>query len=675
MAGTFVRRIAGSARRLVALAGLLAVAPALAVAQHALLIGAVERTTTVGRPVVLEFDVAAEDAESVTIALPDALDPLAIVASGVTPRVGRRVTLRVEVAGAIAGRHIIEQIEISSDTGSTVIPAILISVTERDGTIPFVARWRIDATTITVGRSIPILLEIDRVDDFVFPQVIDVRAPATALLEEVSGVGSVVTRRVGETTLYRIPVAGYILTPTAPGALTLPPATVRAIGIEALTLPVSITVAPLPAAVQPTGAVGALELEASIDRFAVAPGDEVRIRLEVRGAGNIRLFQFPDVTAASFVETDRRETVDVAVDTETGLGWRGSRVLEVTLAADERLADTEGESATIEVAPFTVFDPRSSTVRPGQPIRFPVTITATPGAVRETARVEPPELLPIRSLRSIRWTRFLDRAGLFGLAAIGPVIAFALRVTAPRPRRDRSGRGGRRPLGFLLVVGALLGGAAWPPSIDVVRLARAAELAGEGRPAVAAALYDLELRDHPDHPALHANRAILAMEVGDGVAAVFHARRAVQLAPLYAPFRDLLDLVALQFPRGPQPSIDRYLRPEVLFVIALLFWTVGWVGFGASGRRRGWPLIAFVLLPIIVAALPWSVGRAQRPDGTVLRETTMRRIPDPDATAWVILSPADAVLVELEYEGFYLVRTGADITGWVPRRALWLDGE
>ena len=574
---------------------------------------------------------------------------------------GRRdMEVRIPMRATVSGRYVIEPIEITTPSTILETPPILVEVRDpRTDRVPFQATWRPLTDGVRQGQSVPVILEITGIDSYVFPEAVSIRAPQTGLFEEVSGVGSVSSRQVAGVELFQIPVAAFIFTPAAAGAVTVPAATIRANGIEAQAAPLTIDVTALPVQAQSTGAVGQFSLSVSVEPQQLAPGETGTLRLEISGVGNLPVLEFPEVTLDGLVEVDRTQRSSVVPDRDGFAGYRGSR--ELTVRFD---AQGDGTRGVVRIAPFAVYDPQLETVQIA-PSRV-VSVELLQGVDEPSVEQEVPQadLIPVSHLTRPIWVPLSEIPWVYFLFLLGPIVFAIVKLTSVRGA-------------VTLVAVPLLFGAALFPRLDVARLERAAAIDAEGRPAVAGVLYELELQQNEWHAGLHFNRGVLSLRAGNAVDAIFHFRRAVRLAPERSDFRAVLTDVEQYFGMNDQPAIPWYPRPDLFVAALFLVWTLFWVLLAIRGRlRRTIGLVALLMIAAILAGgWWWSARQDATLEAVVVDTVTVRRIPDSTAQPWIQVASATAVTVELSYNEFYLVRTAAGVTGWVPRSALWIQGE
>jgi hypothetical protein len=276
-------------------------------------------------------------------------------------------------------------------------------------------------------------------------------------------------------------------------------------------------------------------------------------------------------------------------------------------------------------------------------------------------------LIPVAELARRAWVPLREVPLFFAVFAIGPALFAGSRLLFVRTSS----------VALLSLLSMLALSAGLFPAVSTERLARAHEIDQEGRPAVAGVLYALELQRHGWHAGLHYNRGVLAVRARDPVDAIYHLRRAVRLAPARDDFRSALRDAEAFFELENQPRIPSPMGPDPAMIGLAVTWTLGW-GFGGARRsafRTGAVVSLAVATILFAGAWAWAASRASVSEGVVSSEVTVRRIPDRRAQAWVRLTPASVVRVELSYSEFYLVRTPSGVGGWVPQNALLIQGD
>ena len=621
------------------------------------------RAAAPGEVFEIAFSLPPQEPEQLSLALPQLPDGVVRAGGAVILRRGTRdLQVRVPLRATRPGRFVIEPIGVEYLIGTAAppyeTPPILLEVTDpRTGRVPFQARWTIPTSDPVQGQSIPVVLELEGLDDFVFPESLSIRAPQTGLFEEVSGLGDVVSREIAGVSLYRIPVAGFIFTPSSAGAVRLPQATISAQGVQANAPAVDLQIQPALAPDQGIlNAVGDVRLQVQVEPETLGPGAIGTIRMVVEGTGNLPVLEFPELELVGLLEVDRSQRSGIVPDREGQAGYSGRRELTVRFeAAGDR------PQGIVRVGRFAVLNPGSGEVTIQPPLQRAVAIQTLSGPAETDRSVPQRELLEVDRLFRPAWMPLSRIPWVYVLFLLGPVGFAATKLLSVRSAAA-------------LALLPLFMGSALMPGLSRDRLERAAAIAGEGRPAVAATLYDLELQAHPWHAGLHYNRGVLALRADNLVDATYHLRSAVRGSPERRTFRDTLQAAEEYFATTDQPSIAWYLRSDLIVLALLVLWSGFWAILALrAALRRTIALISLGMIALILGGgLGWSGWHEGIAEAVVLDEAIVRRIPDLSAQPWLQLEPATAVSVELRFEGFYLVRTTAGVAGWVNEAALWM---
>lgn len=616
-----------------------------------------------GETFEIAFSLPPQDPDQLEVLLPSLPEGLAAGGGAVLLRRGTRdLQVRVPFRATQPGRFVVDPIRIEYLIGTAeppfATPPVLVEVADpRSGLVPFQARWATPVGEPVQGQSIPVVLEMEGVDDFLFPDSLTIRAPQTGLFEEVSGLGEVETRDVAGVTLYRIPVAGFIFTPSSAGTVRLPAASIAAAGIQATAPPLDLTVrssvAPVDTIVH---AVGSFDLRVEVQPESLAPGTTGTVLMVIEGSGNLPVLEFPELELDGLQEVDRTQRSTITPDRDNQAGYLGRRELSLRFEADG-----DGSRGFIRVGDFNVLDPVTDSVSTRPATQREITIQPLSGPVETDRPLPALELLPVDRLFSPGWIPLSRVPWMYLLFVLGPAAYAVAKLLSVRSAA-------------VVAILPLFLGSALMPSLSRDRLQRAAEIAEGGRPAVAAVLYDLELGDHPWHAGLHYNRGVLALRAENVVDATYHLRAAVRRAPERAALREALRQAEEYFATTDQPGIAWYARSDLIVLTLLLLWSLFWGLLAVRGAlRRTIALISLGMVALVFAgALGWSRWHEGMSEAVVLNEATVRRIPDSSAQPWLQLQPATAVSVELRFEGFYLVRTTAGVAGWVNEASLWM---
>ncbi len=617
--------------------------------------------------ILLEFDrPAPTNIELILPPLPPELTvtPVPVVVT----RFGFLQEVRIEVSSRVPGRYVIPPIEVVIDGGEVqmVSETLLEVAPSRGAPVPFSARWRALSDPVYVGQSIPVLLEITKIDSFTFPDSVSFRAPPAGLFEEVSGFGSVSSNMVAGVDLFTIPVAAFIFTPTSTGEVSIPAAQVDARGMTVTAPALTITPRELPPQIARSGAVGSFTVYNELDLLELVSGETGELVIEISGAGNLPVLDPPEVTFQGLTLVDQSDSLTVSPDVTTLSGYRGVRERRVRFQAEENV-----DAGTVRIDSFSFLNSRTGAVETEPARTFRITVASDPGEGVAAASIPDLSLLTVEQLKRLRWFSLTELRWPWFLFLAGPVVFSVVTLLSVRgSRRRASGKAATLTALVFLVSASLF------PVLNTVRLGRADELISEGRYDVAAVLYDLEIQDHQTHPGLHYNRGVLSLRAGNLVATRFHLRRAVRLDSRNEQFRTALARADGFIDDGETLPVPRYPQRNIFFLVFLGLWTLFWVLLLLRHSvARALSLLTIIMLGIgSGGAALWTWNLSSVREGVVRQEVTVRRIPDSSAEPWLQLDPGMPVIVDLSYDQFYLIRTTSGVTGWVPVRAIWYEG-
>lgn len=631
---------------------------------------------TQGERITLELFVPGADPDELSLLLPSLPSRLAPLGEPLLTESRRLVNNAV-----LSGTLIILQLQAGSP-GRTVLPPLRveglgmepIETAERlieisfDGSregVPFDLQWRIDDSQLLVGETRPVYLEMANILDLRYPDGIDVDSPSSGVFEEVRGLGEVRSREVEETTLYTVPVAVFLVTPTQEGRLRVPAASVS---LDDLTRQSAVLdlAATTPADQPSSGAVGNFDFSYQLSQEEGEVVDTLTVTLTVSGAGNLPFISFPSLELENFIEVDRREEIRQVPSEE---GYEGERSIVL------RLSPGEGTEARVTVSPFDYFDPTSGrlVVLPGETFSYslpaPGTAEAPGGVERALQLVSPEEILAAESGFSHR------DSSSYLLFLIGPGILLVIAVAMVLQRR------GAPPTlsGVILLLGLV---AALPliGQNEAVggRLRGAARLFETGAYQEALSAYRSLTEELPYNGELYHNLGIAAYFSGSRGEAVHGLREAVRYAQDRREFRELLLSLEEEYGLERQVEVPRFLDPDTALIGLLLLFNVGLplvvlLPFKAKGKRVIAVTLFFILTGMGTLVFLQARHFENQPRGVVRApEARMLRIPEPDADTWLSLPEGSAVQVELRHEEFVLVRTGVGVEGWLEAEQLFL---
>jgi len=566
----------------------------------------------------------------------------------------RAVEIRLGFVAETAGRFVLNSVPISvaGQVFSTPEKLIEIGLRNDPSRVPFLSRWIVPSGPLLAGQSAIVTLEIYNIDEFVYPSRVTVNAPAQAIFEEVQGLGRNRTREIDGTTLYEIPVAVFMVTPSAAGSINLESAEVEWSGMVARTGPARIEVLEPPAEIAASGAIGTFSISASVNSRRVAASETLNLSIRLEGVGNLHFLSLPDVTLDGFT-TEREERLDRFDPAPDGYsGYVEERIV---------LRPSEYGAGRITFDQFAFYDPERARVVRTQLPPFDIEITA----LRQPVAQGHPDIgftlltpAQISQLEPRNWYR---NPLAYGFFAPGLLIFVSSRLWRRRPPTS----GLTTALLFVLISSTML------PVADLERAATAYE---SGDLDKTIGLYETALRNSPGSPGINHNLAVLYFQVGDTGRAVYAAREAVRLAPYSTEIRTTQELIEEASGLEQSVAVRHWIHPDVaFFILAALFnaffLLLAFAPRRSAGRLRGVLAIGQILMALAVLgglAFLLSTARAHDAQAGVVREdVSLRRIPSMTAESWLDLEAGTALEIVASRDGFVLVRTALELEGWV----------
>jgi hypothetical protein len=626
-----------------------------------------ERSLVVGEELTLTIQLDYEETDDVVvppIAIPGfrvvegpSVRPVAMITSTGRSRV---VEVRVGLVAEQAGRYVIESIAIEVAGQLFETPARLVEVGSRGDrfAVPFLARWVTPDVPLFVGEGRPMYLEIYNVDEYIYPSDITVTTPENAIFEEVTGLGTIEQRSIDGRTLFAIPVAVFMLTPSEPGLVTLPSARVESEGQVATAPSVEVLSVEPPTAIDSTGAVGSFVVTASTSAASIAASETAILTIRVEGEGNLHLLNLPEPQTNGLRIED--EEWDERL-TPTDRGYRGYR--EVSFV----LRPLEAGSASVSFAPFVFFDrDRGRVIRTAVPeFRFEVTSVKEPVSEGPAVTFDLMGEDAIADVEPVNWYR---NPLAYGLFVPGLLFLIARRIW------KRHGAAGSA----VLFVAILLISAA-SDYLPWNEIQRGLDAYARNDRSGALLAFEEASRLAPESPGIQHNLAVLYFQQGDIGRAVYAAREALRLAPQSETIRSTQRLIEQTAAIEHTVEPPHFLHPDTLFIwlaiaVNALFVALSFV----RSRHRAISAIAAILLGVgvvgLTAGLAVTATDAREQVGVVRAPLSLRRIPSQPADTWLDLAEGTAVDVISRDRGFVLVRTELGLEGWAPLASLLWPG-
>ena len=544
-------------------------------------------------------------------------------------------------------------------------------------TVPPVLQWRVGSPVLVSGQSTSAFLELSFMEEYLLPESVSVDPLSSGVLEEVTGLGTVLTQEMGGRTFQRYPVASFILTAEESGQLVLPPAQVLISGVRVISPPLTVSVNPVPGILDSTGAVGTFTLTGAPSAEVVRVGEILRFTLRLEGEGNLNYLRIPDPLISGGRISSQTDSFRF---TPVLSGWRGFREVVYRI-----IPEREGVMQ-ITVPQFPVFNPETSRIV--QPPLQSFSIQVEPGVVialesqGELGLLSPDQVLGYNLLELYRRPEtylLLIPPGFIGIG-----------IFVSKRRQSLSRFRGASTLMVLLLFMFVLGpssSAFWSHiSFQQQRelLILAEEQFDSGNFSETLMLYRqvAELLEFTN-PGLTYNQSIALAADNRVSEAVFYLRQARRILPGDPLFSNALALLEESLGLTRQFTIPSIPRGDAFFFLSFgvafffLLFLPYWLKDIHAGKVMTLTLL-MVVFSLGIAGLVWYSNIRYETEGIVRQDDEMgnvTKIPESAASVWLQLPPGTSVLLRDTSGDFSLIRTSYGIEGWILSNNVWKRGQ
>lgn len=590
------------------------------------------------------------------------------------------------------GRKVLPPVTIDTASGRRTTRPVVVSFGYQRGghiVVPLEAAWRLPGRekreALYAGEAIAVVLEL--VNELQ-PQKADKVAltGGSSSLRPAKEFVRTRSRMVGQTRLYQVPVASYILTPTKAGTISLPTAHVSTGTRSGMSAPRRLRVVAPPAAISSSDAIGSLAFRSWTTHRPVKGGEEVSLHLRVEGRGNLPEIALPQPTARGLLELGRNETHSTSPGASGFRGFReevyryllssssgpGAAAGSITVPSFSWLDPHSGKVSSVAAKSYSFAPPagRAAAARSGGASARAASGT---GAHAKQASRSGIPFAPqsAAAIQGSEYRAFYSRGKTYLWLLPGPVV-FALFLLI-RPRRKGRGIGLGASALFLLLFSCRLA-----PVQDQAASGVAAYRAG--KLTVAARDLAAATASYPRNAPLSYDLALVEYRLGRYGEAVHYLRTAIYFAPLSRTYRSALDWMVKQI-GVPEQASSAYPVPPDLFLIILIVAinAASLLGIFLVFKARGGLAIGLILCLVVAlisgGGLVYSITKRSVETAVVKSSgTEMTKIPMAVAGRWLELPAGMAVRVVDSTKGYYLVKTAYGNTGWV-RKDHMLLGE
>ncbi len=522
---------------------------------------------------------------------------------------------------------------------------------------PIFAKWKSIPDTMFVGETIPIILEMENLEELTFPDRISIEPPSGGVFEKVDGVGEISVSSIGDNEVYIAPIESWLLTPTNSGNLIIPPATVSYGDITRSTMRKRILVSPLPAAVENSGAIGNFVVSVFFDDN---PEDNINtsiMRIRVEGDGNLSFLRMPqpDFSKLTLVKKEENYTIEPSV-----LGYSGFREDIYYIGHDNY------KSISIDIANWNWINKKSGKIeyknfeKYNLQMDHPVALNNKISIRDKYKLLSTKKILKYRiSPYKIHWYYLLLLPGIIA-------VLFALLQS----------KNGIKFLGLSLVLLFLVSFSIVENREIRIILDNASESLNQKDYQKTLSLYKEALLISSNNPGLYYNIALLNYDLENRTEVIYNLRKSLLLKPGNKLFFDTLNSIEEEYMLEHQVSSSPDLSPDLLFALFIVLFNFGAFVIVINIRRRRIEYSIFLILIFLLSFL--SLGLMLFTDISTKRATAvissgggdLKKVPGQKGGAWLVLQEGTAVFVISEANNSSLIRTGYGLEGWIDKNCL-----
>lgn len=539
---------------------------------------------------------------------------------------------------------------------------------DREGFIPPVLEWIVPTQTLVEGQSIGVVLMLGKMPEYRLPEGLQFSQPQGALFEEVSGLGTAVSNTLGGITLHRFPMAGFILTPSRSGGITIPGAQVLVDGNRVAAPGVTLTAESLPEDGVAGGAVGSFSLTSELSPPSLNPGDTAVLRLRLDGTGNLNFLQLPEPQIEGSQAISSNETFRL---TPHEAGYRGYREITYQIQA--------GQSGRLQVRIPSMgwYNPQSARIE-GLPARV-LTADITPVVVSpESTDQQGLRLLPPERVMEYNLLFLYRRAEAYlvfiPFLFVGVGIRFRTRRRKPRVRPKPG-----KVLAGMAVFIALLSGAAMAPGIALEHQAGLEESHQaflEGDYTASLEFYQFLESQYPENPGVLHNVGVIQAALGSRDLGVYYLGQALRRSPRDEGLIESLRVLQATSGLDRQHSIPPVPRGDSLFILVLvsgsllLLFIPLWFARGNPIKTVVTSLLLVVLAGSITGIVLYDRGITE--DMAIVRgpQGILKKIPEEGAADWLALPGGTSVRYKTTSGTYVLLETSYGLSGWMQTQQL-----
>ena len=596
---------------------------------------------------------------------------LSLIRGPTITQLGEIVEVTLTLRGERAGRVILEPFVLSIGEVSWQSERALIEIYPRDdlqGNL-YNLEWRIWNKKSYAGQTIVASLDVYNADNFFFPGNPEITSPIGAEFEEVTGLGVVDNEIVSGKTLFRFPLAVFLLTPSAAGTVTIPRAIIRDPDYTRIAPSEPIISLSLLENASNINAIGSFTVSAELDRSTIAVSDTAILTLRISGIGNLRFLTMPTISSDKAIISIYDEESSIIPD---HLGYRGTRTQTI------QITPIETGIIPILVEEFSWYDPSNETKMTSEQKQLTLEVAhaiseSQPAITYLTAALQ---LLTTEEILATTNRQIYQKKTAWLIACIIPSVIIAIWFIFLRVFQKRT-QGIRIALTVLLlgtipITIIILSTTDTALPSETIDTALGAYNMGQSEYALEQ--FELISAEFPTNSAILYNIGIIRFHHVSPVQSIALLRQSLHHFPLFVKARSSLNLIEdalnIDVQISPPSAIlfliySSYLLLAPVFIaIIILFYTK---------TKRALFTILFALTIIFSSASIAGNFIANRIYMTTVvigqQDTPILRTPSYEAQIQIRISGGTAVRRLFEYQDFYLIETNYGLKGWVNKSA------
>ena len=153
--------------------------------------------------------------------------------------------------------------------------------------------------------------------------------------------------------------------------------------------------------------------------------------------------------------------------------------------------------------------------------------------------------------------------------------------------------------------------------------------------------------------------------------AIFELYRAIKRSPMENRYIHALRLIEKECGLSSQVNTVPFIHPDIPFICMIVLFNITCIVLGLVYRlKKGNVVILFVLLVICtigvtVIFIATEIQVREKIGIVISRNGLLKQIPLPSSRTWVLLKEGASIKVLGNAKGYYLVKTGRDLKGWL----------